>query len=451
MAAALASGVLVVIFPVGVALAYIAAAAAVAITSASARFVIVIAGGLFVMGSSDQLDAPKIAYLAFVAVSTAIALARLAAQGQEQNSERRPVLLLSGAVLGATALSLVVAISAQTSIIDVIRDAAPYALLGVAAILAWDGARSLGERHIGALITATGLIASFGFAVEFAGRRGILDLALPRLGLASPMLAALAFAVAGAAILSARPRLTIWIGVAAAVLTLMLGTGTRSALALLVAPPAMVFAQGRRLIRMTRLLGAVVSVGLALLLFGFLLGQLSILDVAPLAQRLGSVFELGQADPSYVERITQVALAWSTFTDSPLLGVGLGYKFEVVRFGGEAAPAFSLDTALAVAAKFGIVGLGLLGVAVLAAASLYRCLRLRLPEHVRLSYLGFSAISVAYLPLGNPLEDKGFALAVAMLVAWGLSSAGRTFPASTTTHIRLPRDEWPGLPREARA
>lgn len=424
---AVALGALIAISPIVLAVASVVAVATLAIPSAAGRFAIVVVGGLFVMGSSSQIDDPKVAYLAWVAASIALALATLSSQGEDRNgAARRRLLLASAAASGAVALALVVAFASETPIVDSIRDGAPYGLLAVAPLLALDGARSRLGTHMELLIVAVGLVASAAFAVEFAGRRGIVDLPFASLALPSTLLAALAFAVSCAAILSRRPHRILWAAVATALLTLMLITGTRSTLVLLAAPVAMVFTQGGRARRALRLLGATIVVSAAVLTLGFMAAQSSLVDVARLTERFTSLMLLGSnltADPSYIERATQLGLAWSTFLGSPAVGVGLGFKFEVLRFGGQTVPAFTLDTSLAVAAKFGVIGLGLLGAATLAMISFYRRLRDRLPEHVRLSSVGFTAVAVALLPLGNPIEDKGFGFALAMLLAWALASA----------------------------
>ena len=396
------------------------------------------------MGSSDQLDAPKFAYLAWVAVSTAVAIAALGAEGERRHhADIRPPLLASAAVVGVIVLGLIVALSAGTPMIDSIRDAAPYGLLAVAPLLAWDGARSQLGRHMEAVIVAAGLVSSVGYAAIFLERRGIADLPFATLGLGSGTLSSLAFAAATAAILSRRPRRFVWVAAAAAVLTPLLLTGTRSVLVLLVAPAAMVFAHSQRSTRVWRLAGAFFAVGLVVLALAFLAAQSGLIDVTRLMDRFGSLVSLASnlsADPSYIERAAQVGAAASAFAGSPVVGVGLGFRFDWIHFGGGSFPSFTIDTSLAVAAKFGLMGLGLFGIAAAATLSFFRGLRLRLPEHVRLSYVGFAAVLIATLPLGNPLEDKGFGLAAALLVAWALASArtARTNPNAVAEMTRIP-------------
>ncbi len=443
LTAAAAAGAVTAINPTALTIACVATFASTAITSPSARFAIVIAGGLLVFRSSDQLDASKSAYLVWVGVSTAVAIARLAAEREHRRlADLRPLLLASAGLVGAIALSLLVALLSRTPFIDWIRDAAPYGLLAVSPFLAWDGARSRLGSHMEAIAVAAGLMASVAFAVEWLGRRGLADLPFATLGSSSATLSALAFAVATAAILSRRPRRFLWVVVAATVLTLLLITGTRSTLILLVGPGAMVLAGADRFTRLARLAGGAVVIGALALTFLLLAGQSSLIDVVQLMDRFASTVSLGSnlsADQSFIERVTQVGVASSAFAGSPVVGVGLGFRFEWARFGGESFPSYSIDTGLSIAAKFGLIGLGLLGIATSAVLSFFRRLRLRLPERVRLSVVGFAAVSIAMLPLGNPLEDKGFGLAVAILVAWALASARtvRTNPNMVAATTRI--------------
>ena len=432
LAAVTLAGAMTAVNPTALAVACAATLAAILISSPSARFGIVVVGGLLVFRSSDQLDAPKLAYLVWVGAAAAVAIARLVAERQlRQIADIRPLALASAALAGVLGMSLVVALSYGTPFVDWIRDAAPYCLLAISPFLAWDGARSRLGSHMEVVAVVSGLAASVAFAVEWLGRRGLADLPLATLGSSSDALSALAFVVAIGAIVSGRPRRLLWAFVAAAVMTLLLITGTRSALILLAGPVGMALAHGRTPTRARRLGAAAITVGLAMVALAFVALQSGLIDGARLAERFGSLLALGanlSSDQSFVERSTQVGVASSAFTSSPMVGVGLGFRFESVRLGGEPFATFTIDTGLSIAAKFGLVGIGLLGIATVAIQTFFRRLRTRIPEHMRLSFVGFAAVSIAMLPLGNPFEDKGFGLALAILFAWALTSA-RAAPA----------------------
>ena len=427
LAAVTAAGAVSAINPVALATACVATIAAIAITSPSARFAILVGGGLLVFRSSSQLDAPKLAYLAWVAACTTVAIAGIGAERERRSiADIRSLLLASAALIGAVGLSLGVALFSGTPFADWLRDAAPYCLLAVSPFLAWDGARSRLGSHMDVIAIGAGLMASVAFAVEWLGRRGLADLPFATLGSSSGMLSTLAFVVAVGAILSRRPRRLLWASVAATVVTLLLITGTRSALVLFVGPVAMLFAHGQRFTRVRRLVGGAFVVALAALPLAFLALQAGVIDTARLAERFGSLVALGAnlaTDQSFIERSAQVGVASSAFMGSPVVGVGLGFTFESVRFAGGPFATVNLDTGLSIAAKFGLLGLGLLGIATSAVLTFYRRLRTRLPEQVRLSVVGFAAVSLAFLPFGNPLEDKGFGLAMAVLFAWALATA----------------------------
>lgn len=442
VAAATAVGALTPVIPSILLVCCVAAAAAMAVRSSSGRFAIVISGGLLVFRSSDQLDVTKIAYLLWVAVSTAVAVVKLGAdRDHDRLNDIRPLVLSAVALAAAIVLSLAVALVSGTSFIDWLRDAAPYCLLVVAPFLAWDSVRSRLSSHLEVIIVASGLMASVAFAVEWLGRRGLADLPFATLGSSSGMLSGLAFIVAIGAVLSGGRRAIVWAAIAATIITLLLITGTRSAVVLLVGPIAMMFEPGKRLTRARRLAGAFVVVGLAMLALTFIALQSGIIDVLRLSQRLGSIAGLGtdlSNDQSFIERLAQAETVSSTFANSPLFGVGLGHAFAFVRFAGNVTSEFTVDTGLSLAAKFGLAGLGLLAVAASSSFVFFRRLRPRLSEHIRLSFIGFAAVALATLPLGNPLEDKGFGLAATLLVAWALSSAEKSVTTATLAHVRPP-------------
>ena len=429
LVAATVAGAATALNPTALAVACVAMCASIAISSPSARFAIVIAGGLVVFRSSDQLDAPKLAYLAWLGLCTAVAVAGLWAEPQRRRlADVRPLVVASAALVGALGLSLAVALSLRTPFVDWIRDAAPYCLLAVSPFLAWDGARSRLRLHMDVIAVVAGLMASVAFAVEWLGRRGLADLPFATLGSSSGTLSALAFVVAIGAILSGRPRRLLWALVAAAVITLLLVTGTRSALVLLVGPVAMLLPRGQRTVRARNLVGTVLGVVLAMVAMTLLVWQSGVVDVVRVTERLGSIFDLGSglsADQSFIDRVTQARVAAAAFASSPLVGLGLGHTFESLRFGGSTVTAFTIDSSLSIAVKFGLIGLWMIAIGASAVMFFFWRRRLRIPEHLRLSFVGFAAISTAVLITGNPIEDKGFGLAMAILFAWALATARR--------------------------
>jgi hypothetical protein len=427
LAVAAAAGVVAAIDPTVLVVVCAATVGAVAIASPSTRFAVVVGGGLFVLGTSDQLDPPKAAYLGWVALSVVLAIANVAAcLDVRRTADLRPLVAASCAVGGAVTLAVLVALWTGTPFIDSMRDASAYGLVVVAPFLAWDGSRSRLGQHMEAVIVVAGLIASIGFSVEFLGRRGIADLPLASFGYSSGTLASLLFMVAVASLLCGHRRRLLWASLAAVVVSLLFVTGTRSTLVLLVGPIAMVIVGSRGFARLARLAGAAIVVGAIGVAIFFLTLQTSVIDLRLLTGRiaeLGSFASNPSADQSFVLRATQASVALSRLAGSPVFGIGLGSTFHWTGLGGEPYTSFNIDTGLSVAAKFGFVGLAMLGVAVTGVLAFYRRLRFRVPARVRLTFVGFAVVTVLWLPLGNPLEDKGFGLALAMLFAWILASA----------------------------
>jgi hypothetical protein len=429
-----------------------AVAGAIALTSSSARFAIVGIGALFVLGSSSELDVPKLVFLAWVAVSVLLAAVHRPADAADMASHRGQLSWASLGLLAAIAVSMTLATARGTPFIDSLRDAAPYGLLAVAPLLAVDVGQSRIGRHMEAAIAIAGFLGSVGFAAVFLEKRGIADLPAT-LGSGSLMLAALLFSVAMGALLSGSSRRLLWAALGAVVLALLFATGTRSTLVLLVGPAVMVMAGGGRSMRFVRLAGASVLVGLVALTLLALAGQSSVIDIARLTDRIASLLSLGTGladDQSYIERAAQVDAAWTAFTNSPAVGVGLGHRFQWAGITGQAVPTFTIDTGLSLVAKFGLVGVALLAAAAWAVRSFWRAKRPGLPDHLRLSAVGFAAISIAVLPLGNPIEDKGFGIAVAMILAWMLA-ASRTMPRLEAGSPAAAMPTWPssGMQRPA--
>ena len=94
-----AVGAATAVNPTAVGIACVAAFASIAVTSAAARFAIVVAGGLLVFRSSDQLDASKLAYFVWVGISAAVAIARLAAEREHRYLADARILFIASAGL----------------------------------------------------------------------------------------------------------------------------------------------------------------------------------------------------------------------------------------------------------------------------------------------------------------------------------------------------------------
>jgi hypothetical protein len=108
-----------------------------------------------------------------------------------------------------------------------------------------------------------------------------------------------------------------------------------------------------------------------------------------------------------------------------VLGGGLGVTVAWVNSAGRLVQEFTADTPVLLLAKFGILGLLLVGILVWAT---FRTIQDLLAggaatRTARLSIIGFAAALVALTPFGWQLEDKGTGLATILLLGLALASA----------------------------
>lgn len=172
-------------------------------------------------------------------------------------------------------------------------------------------------------------------------------------------------------------------------------------------------------------------------------------NVSPLAQatarpgligeRLGSVgtiFVDAASGQSLRERIAQTQAAFLVFAADPLLGSGPGRLYAWTNSSGVRVEGYVLDTPLMIAAEFGLLGtvvlLALVGVFVWFIRLTRRTMG-RGPEH--LSVVGLATTFGLTSLLGPPMDDKGAAYALALVLTIALSVA-----AGTSADIGRPTD-----------
>lgn len=416
---------------------------------------IVVVGGLFTLQSSNNLDGPKVAYL--IAAITASAIAVLTAPKWLEGSRAamaRPWLIVSCAQVALLVLSLGVACLGGTLLTSWLRDAAAYALFAIAPILALACAGKASRTWAIGWFATSGVLASISFAVVWLGRRAIVELPIDRIVLPSGFLAASFIALATAMALTAASRRRWWAFAAGVVLGLLFASGTRATLLLLAVPIGASLLAGRPWRPALRMLGT--EIATAMTIFGLLLvvtglsnGTLSIgpavgpgatpTQIRNLSERLGGVGLL-VADPasdhSLQERWTQTQAAGKVLASSPIVGVGPGHGFEWTDSVNKGHDDFTLDTPLVYLAKFGLLGLGPLGLFV--AAYLRLMLALRKYAAARMEYLlmaGYGIIFIVLGALGSPMEDKGASFGLVFVLTLGLRAwAGR----STDTEMAGP-------------
>jgi O-antigen ligase len=408
------------------------------LTDGRALVIVVVVGGLFILQGSNNLDAAKIVYLLCAAAAVALALISLPWWlSQERSAIARPWLVFIGAAIVLLILSLAVSRAHGTPFALWLRDAASYALLAAAPILALACARVASRRWLVAVLTVCGSLASVSFAIEWIGRRQLASLPIDRIALPSEALAAALLALATATALTSTSRKWSWAAIAGVVLGLFFASGSRSTLLLLaipigVAPLAEIPRRLASRVLFTELVIAiavffVAAAGIPFVNANFPSSTTSAATSAPdkLGERVnqvGSLLTNPGNDLSLQARVEQTKVAWQAFSSSPLVGVGPGYEFHWSMAAVGAVDSFTLDTPMIYPAKFGL--LGLVPLALFAAAYLRLTLELwRRRQRARMESLlaiGFGIVLAILGLQGSPIEDKGASFALILVLALGV-------------------------------
>ena len=411
------------------------------------RIALVLFGGMLALQSSPTFDLTKIAYLALAAACLAAAL--LAVWMRRNSGFLRlgaPWLMASAALTLLLGISLLVALSRGTPLLDSVRDLAPYALFAAVPIFALDPQAGRSRRALVGMLVVAGVLGGLSWAVEWLGRREILELPLDRLGFPSPQLPGLLYLFALATALTTGRSRVMWIALSGVTLALFLVTGTRSSLLLPLSALAMVATAGSQSLPASVKAYASHILVAAVLLFAFQFGPLLAagLDVgrpvpgpgdpsaptrsAPdvIGDRYGTLPEtIGDpgSDASLRERVAQYEAAWTLFLSSPIVGVGPGHPIEWVDVSGFARAGFTADTPIVLPAKFGLLGVAVfLGFAAAYAVTTRRALQRERSTPVALTLVGYGVWAIASVPLGFLVEDKGASLALMLLLALTFSS-----------------------------
>jgi hypothetical protein len=392
--------------------------------------------------SSPTLDATKVAYLlGTVACLIGAVAAVWGARGTPEVRQGIPWIASSAVLAVLLGVSFLVARANGTSITAWIRDVAAYALFGAVPFFALDGQASASRKVLTGMLMVAGILGGVSWAVEWLGRRDILELPIARLVFPSPALPGMLYLFAMAGALTATRRRGAWVVLAGLILGLFLLTGTRSALLFLIGPLAMATLAGWARIRssLTYLAGhAAVAVAVVVVFQGALtlptvLGpglpsgepgsSMLPTPTAPnvLGDRFGSlpgVLGNPASDASFRERFAQYEAAWELFVSSPILGVGPGHSIDWIDVSGYPRTGFTADTPLVVPAKFGVLGiLVFLGAALAYGLNVRTALKQDRRSGISLTLVGYGVLAVVGLPLGFLFEDKGASLALILLLA----------------------------------
>lgn len=398
------------------------------LVSPLARGAFVVMGGIVAFQSSEGLSAPKAVYMAGVAAAAVGALLSWRALSEPLRRTLMPILVASGALVLVTFASIVPALANGATPNDWMRDASTYLLLALAPLFALDLATAT-PRNIVRLLVVAGGVATITFSATWLRRRGLTELPLDEFALSSIMLAAAFFSFAVASAFTQQRR-HVWVFAVAVAATLVLITGTRSGLMLLIAPLLIVLVPGfTSPARVGQLAVGVVSVVGLIAVLLVASGRLFPTEQQRVQERIETTTATVLSDPtydaSYRERQVTTTLAWETFAAAPLVGVGPGHRFvytvPYATGGSRLRDPLILDTALVTAAKFGLIGSAPLMLLV-AGVMLFAWRLLRVTRsRTGLALVGYLGILAAALVLASPFDDKGFSFSLLMFLALGVS------------------------------
>lgn len=403
------------------------------------RLILFLGGTLVTAGSSAGVTLVEIAFLALILILGLVALNNVAVRGQ-QESPGVAQLLMSvrlGAltILATTLLALVWGALSHGSVLDAARGSISYLTIPVGILCGLDAARTTSPRTLAGVIFGAAIATSISFMLFYSSIRGVgstLD-AIPILP--SMSLAGMGVALGGAKLSASTSRKVLpLVGVAVPTAALLV-SGTRSGLLLPVGLLAGIIrdSNGRRpFFRITlwgllSLVAVVPLVALAARLLGtgdFVRARIETLHIIG-SGGIGS-------DASGASRVDRYELAWREFLERPILGHGFGAQY----FDGRRYLHY-LDTPVMYLASFGLVGTFLLlwALATVVRAS-WRAANVH-PVNERLAarfLIGAVAVWLALSPLSAILEERGFALAVALAVAFSFSEVGSAALAAEIPH-----------------
>lgn len=391
------------------------------VATPSRRLWTTVFGGLLALGS-DGLTIPKMIYLAVMVVIVTAVVGRFVS-GRARHIPA-PVFASAVTFVGVLLLASVGGAFRGNAPLDILRDTATYMLIPAAALVVADAAPSVTRRAGRAVLLVTGLMSSVFVWIEWVQLRGYVELSIGDFFLPSgfPAVALWSYSIVR---ITREGRQAIWWLVPAVVsIGFPLATGTRSAILYLLAPVGMLVAAARHGERRYALRVAAAGPLLVLLAVALLLVLADQEDSTQQAlSRLQSLQQLEVENldeaPSLAARWVQNRTAAEAVADQPLLGQGPGHRFEFsyqVKGPLEASlSTFTMDTSLTVVAKLGLLGTAVLIWFLLTTS---RCLA---PLHPAWSQTmsGFLAVLIPMMVLNNPLENKGLAIAVAIMLASG--------------------------------
>ena len=403
------------------------------------RYIAILMGALIAFQSSDSIAAPKLAYLGLLVLTFIIAF----------RHRHGPLLrATTGAALLLGALS-VLAYAKGNDPIWIFRDITSYVMLLSAGILAQHFGAILPEMFARRVAIGVSVFAAYIMTARWVTLRGFGH--LPTFGNPSFALFTLAVSLSAASALEGRHSFRWWtmVGVlwTGAVLT-----GTRSMLltllpAIAIAARAFLRRRGTRTNASRALVTGLAAVPLALVSVLSLASWRGI-NLTAAVGRVSTVFSLGEnnASDSLNERKIQNRLALSAFNRDPFTGSGPGTIWQVTRPSSRTTyTSISIDTALAVLAKWGMFGTFSL---LLLLHSWWRlCRPTKVESFWGVTSLGFAMGFAPANLLGAATEEKGLPVALIILGTGTLAYRRQEIHRKkmSDSEIRAKDDEHPGL------
>lgn len=408
------------------------------------RLYIFLAIGMLILQSETTLaNAAKMVYFSLTAYFLWRSVRDLRNLNPKARKKLHVVFVVAVTVLIFMVARAWLSILQGEEITRVVRDFFTYFMLCAAPFIGAAAGQKTTKEHAEAFVAAFTGVAAISFAVYWLANRGVSLLQAERLLMSSILLAALGVAVGGVyALVRMNP---MWGLFAVFCFTTIAITGTRSGLVLILGVLASVGPLRKRRVPPARLaLGIVVAAAITYITIpiisrhvarqGFIEDRFNVL--------LG-VFDRGvTSDQSGAMRQEAFEIAYDTWMENPLLGVGFGHAFPNPVTGRVNAD-FQLDTGMVLIAKFGILGTAILLCAFVCLLWVFGSFHGVLGKRSESQAIGitFLLMCLLYMPLGSPTEDKGMAFGLSLI--FYLLMANRHsrshFLANKDTAIRLKR------------
>ena len=392
---------------------------AVIVSTSRARLYFFVLGGLAVFQLPDSASSIKLAYLGGVALCSVVSVTRVSRVKDPWVKSFRLLIPPGAMVVLVLAIGLTTGIS-QSDPTDSVRDAIPYLLLLLGPVIGLDAARDMGTRGLYRLTVSVGIVAAVGFSTDWLDRRGVSSLPFGRFLLATFMLGALGFVLAlvMASNTSGWSRLR-WIVAACVIPLAYLITGSRSAMVIFAGLMGVMGSSRKARVPIARALSLAVGVAVTIYVIVPPLAQLLISDPRFIDSRIRAAIQFldgSGGDLSLQERLQAVAWTNDVFQANLLFGTGPGHRYP--------NGALTLDSPVTLLAKWGLIGgLAFAGFLVAIALVSRRVHRAGTFTPANAVCRGFLFVVLAITPFGGAFEDKGFALAIALLIAILASSA----------------------------